>query len=151
MNGIENPADCASRGLLPSELVDHSLWWHGPEWLQHDPSVWPRQCQLAPNTAAEESDEICLHVNSSHLEPLFSLELHSSHIRFIRVAAWIIRFTMNCRNRECGDRHTGQLAASKIRHAELHWVSVDQQEQFAREIAALKAGTGYLNQALSSL
>lgn len=28
-----NSADCASRGLLPSELVNHALWWHGPSFL----------------------------------------------------------------------------------------------------------------------
>ena len=27
----ENPADCASRGLFPSELAEHDLWWHGPQ------------------------------------------------------------------------------------------------------------------------
>ena len=31
--GVENPADCASRGLLPSELLQHQLWWSGPGWL----------------------------------------------------------------------------------------------------------------------
>lgn len=25
----QNPADCASRGLYPKELIDHKLWWHG--------------------------------------------------------------------------------------------------------------------------
>jgi len=29
-----NPADLASRGVLPQELINNSLWWHGPEWLQ---------------------------------------------------------------------------------------------------------------------
>lgn len=28
-----NPADCASRGIHPSELSEHELWWHGPDWL----------------------------------------------------------------------------------------------------------------------
>ncbi|XP_045459596.1 uncharacterized protein LOC123670134 [Melitaea cinxia] len=28
-----NPADCASRGLQGSELLNHSLWWNGPVWL----------------------------------------------------------------------------------------------------------------------
>ncbi|KAJ0179564.1 hypothetical protein K1T71_005276 [Dendrolimus kikuchii] len=28
-----NPSDCASRGLKPSDLAEHSLWWHGPIWL----------------------------------------------------------------------------------------------------------------------
>ncbi|GFW16293.1 integrase catalytic domain-containing protein [Trichonephila clavipes] len=29
----QNPADVLSRGLLPEELRDDSLWWHGPELL----------------------------------------------------------------------------------------------------------------------
>ena len=32
--GVANPADCASHGLLPSELLAHNLWWDGPLWLQ---------------------------------------------------------------------------------------------------------------------
>lgn len=27
------PADCASRGILASELSGHELWWIGPPWL----------------------------------------------------------------------------------------------------------------------
>ncbi|GFT18825.1 integrase catalytic domain-containing protein [Trichonephila clavipes] len=30
----QNPAHVLSRGLLPEELRDDSLWWHGPELLQ---------------------------------------------------------------------------------------------------------------------
>ncbi|KAL4720497.1 hypothetical protein ACJJTC_015439, partial [Scirpophaga incertulas] len=29
----ENPADCASRGLTASRLIQHPLWWQGPAWL----------------------------------------------------------------------------------------------------------------------
>lgn len=28
--GKENPADCGTRGLTPSQLQQHSLWWVGP-------------------------------------------------------------------------------------------------------------------------
>lgn len=35
----QNPADCASRGILPSELVSHPLWWHGPDFLRSDKPV----------------------------------------------------------------------------------------------------------------
>ena len=42
----ENPADCASRGLFPSELLDHGLWWNGPDWLRLPSSDWPTQSSL---------------------------------------------------------------------------------------------------------
>jgi len=29
--GIENPADCATRGLTPTQLSEHSIWWTGPQ------------------------------------------------------------------------------------------------------------------------
>ena len=41
--GVENPADCASRGILPSELLEHKLWWNSPPWLRMDISYWPHQ------------------------------------------------------------------------------------------------------------
>ncbi|XP_054257525.1 uncharacterized protein LOC128982590 [Macrosteles quadrilineatus] len=38
----DNPADCATRGLSPSQLVTHHLWWNGPEWLQSSSDSWPK-------------------------------------------------------------------------------------------------------------
>ena len=35
-----NPADVASRGTTVSDLLKHSLWWHGPDWLLLPPSEW---------------------------------------------------------------------------------------------------------------
>ena len=34
--GVENPAGCASRGILPSKLLEHKLWWDSPPWLRMD-------------------------------------------------------------------------------------------------------------------
>ncbi|KOB73710.1 Uncharacterized protein OBRU01_10318, partial [Operophtera brumata] len=36
VSGSCNPADCLSRGLLPSEIHEMDLWWHGPPDLQND-------------------------------------------------------------------------------------------------------------------
>ena len=33
VSGTENPAECASRGLLPFELLEHELLWKGPPWF----------------------------------------------------------------------------------------------------------------------
>ena len=43
VSGTDNPADCASRGLLQLELPNHDLWWTGPPWLSLDSSLWPKQ------------------------------------------------------------------------------------------------------------
>lgn len=37
-----NPADCASRGILPHALVEFQTWWYGPLFLYEQPSSWPK-------------------------------------------------------------------------------------------------------------
>ncbi|KAH9632753.1 hypothetical protein HF086_006453 [Spodoptera exigua] len=39
--GTSNPSDCLSRGLSPSQLVTHPLWFTGPPWLRQDVATWP--------------------------------------------------------------------------------------------------------------
>jgi hypothetical protein len=46
VEGTDNPADCASRGMYPSEFLEHDLWWKGPSWLHYNPSHWPKQFPL---------------------------------------------------------------------------------------------------------
>ena len=70
VNGADNPADCASRGVLPSELIDHPLWWTGPDWLQLNLQCWPPQEELLPNLPAVEADEVCLHSLAVTREPV---------------------------------------------------------------------------------
>ena len=36
-----NPADLASRGTFPKELLQREIWWMGPQWLQDSPVQWP--------------------------------------------------------------------------------------------------------------
>ncbi|CAH2083690.1 unnamed protein product [Euphydryas editha] len=35
----QNPADCASRGLSVTDLIQHNLWWTGPDFLRKDNHV----------------------------------------------------------------------------------------------------------------
>lgn len=38
----ENPADCATRGLSPTQLAKFDLWWKGPPWLTQPSTNWPQ-------------------------------------------------------------------------------------------------------------
>ncbi|XP_022902989.2 uncharacterized protein [Onthophagus taurus] len=40
VNTKENPADLLSRGVNPKDLINNSLWWHGPDWLMNDKGNW---------------------------------------------------------------------------------------------------------------
>ena len=78
VNGVDNPADCASRGLFPSELIDHNLWWEGPDWLKLPSSHWPDQSQV-PESALipEEEKEVSLVVLVQSVEPLIPFDVIS--------------------------------------------------------------------------
>lgn len=36
----QNPAYCVSRGLFPSKLINHELYWQGPSFLMLDDTDW---------------------------------------------------------------------------------------------------------------
>ncbi len=90
--GTENPADTGSRGVFPSELLEHELWWAGPEWLRQTESQWPCQSELKEVPVPAEEKEISLSGSLSTQPALPILERFSSFTRLTRVTAWIFRF-----------------------------------------------------------
>ncbi|XP_011858727.1 PREDICTED: uncharacterized protein LOC105556251, partial [Vollenhovia emeryi] len=56
----DNPADCASRGMLGNEILEHSLWWHGPSWLHFEADKWPCRDTCTPPSAPLEERVISL-------------------------------------------------------------------------------------------
>lgn len=42
ISGASNPADLVSRGATAAQLMDSSVWWHGPNWLALPEDEWPR-------------------------------------------------------------------------------------------------------------
>ena len=139
VEGSDNPADCASRGLLPSELLAHELWWDGPSWLRLGIHCWPVPITLPPNHPSEEAGEICCHVAFVSPDPVIHLDRFSSFTRLRRVTAWVMRFLHNCkRNLSC---MSGPLSVDEIGKAVSYWISLSQASHFSKEIAALKAQT----------
>ena len=92
-----NPVDCVSRGLLPSELIDHQLWWKGPHWLMLESSRWPELSVLTD--PPPQGMDICLVASSNIVKPVVTSEHYSNYARLIRVTAWLLRFATRCKDR----------------------------------------------------
>ena len=138
--GAENPADCASRGLSPLELLDHTLWWEGPQWLSLTQPFWPKKPDIGGDP--EEVLDVCMAAAVKCAAPLIPYKRYSSYLRHQRVLAWIFRFIRNCRRHRVsthippsGDPH---LSVSELTAAENHLLKQAQQEHFQAEISSLK-------------
>lgn len=143
----DNPADCASRGLLGSELRDHGLWWHGPAWLKHPSEEWP-QADLGLSIHAP-LEEKSVALQASHPQDNFDLASRfATWPKLIRVTAYVLRFVSLCR-RAKGEPQSiespgSALAAGEVCAAKTFWIKRMQTELFPREIVTLSK-----NQSLS--
>lgn len=142
--GPENPADCASRGLFPSELLQHPLWWHGPNWLSLDARNWPQQIGDTPQESVpEEERELCLHTITHDAQPLIPVDSYSSFTRLKRITAWVLRFVWNCRNRKSPENCiSGPLTVPELDESEKYWVLYCQRSCFASDLATLESKQG---------
>ena len=135
MNGLDNPADCASRGLFPSELLRHSLWWEGPSWLRQSPADWPKQTPLTRVNLPEEERAVTLLTTITDHPPVISFDRYSSFNRLKRVTALILRFINNCRDPH--NRVSSSLATSELCSAEGYWIRVIQETYFRKDLESL--------------
>ena len=133
VQGAENPADCASRGLFPYELLHHKLWWNGPDWLRLPSSFWPHQPKPPQ---IEHSEEISLHTVAVEKAPIFPTDRYSSFTRVKRITAWVLRFVNGCRTKKTNK--SSSLSTQELQAAEAYWVTVVQQDHFAKELTAIK-------------
>ena len=110
-----NPADCASRRLFPSELLQHHLWWNEPEWLCKSRTKWPNKPTLVQSLEPVEEKEICLHASAATHPTLPILKRFSDFAYFKRITAWIFRFAVNCQLKKSnGVPNHGSLSVNEL-------------------------------------
>ena len=136
--GIQNPADCASRGLSVDQLVDFPLWWNGPEWLsQHQLPVF--QTNPTPNMDIEEKSKSVLTHQVSQ-QPYNSIFLKYSCINKLkRVMSYVLRFRFNC-GVKVNLRRIGELTTTELTNTMLTLVKLAQAEDFSVELKRLEMG-----------
>lgn len=129
----DNPADCISRGLSPSQFLDNKIWLEGPQWLAQEESCWPVST-ITLATVPEKRSIITLSLNKVSND---LLSRFSSISLLNRVVAYIFRFYNNARHRT---RIKGELTPEEIRKAHGIILREMQAEVFSAEIGNLKKG-----------
>lgn len=122
----DNPADCASRGVLPSQLIDHHLWWNGPQFLKND---------IVSNVNSFSTNELVNITSHIAVKASSCLPKVSSYYKLKRIMAYVARFISNCKNKV---KNTTPLSATELRKAEVMIIKVVQGEEFGHEIKTLK-------------
>jgi hypothetical protein len=127
----DNPADCASRGITPSELINHPLWWSGPPWLIADSSLPPYPTPNVKNqvVSCEAKAATCLTSQSSEGLMNNLVKKYSSMDTLLRVTAYVQRFIYNCRQTPT-KRRFGPLTSQEYQEALHTWIREAQNEAF---------------------
>ncbi|KAJ8976734.1 hypothetical protein NQ317_004285 [Molorchus minor] len=139
----DNPADCASRGLLPSELIHHPLWWAGPPWLSDHRKNWPDNIlnisSSPPETSQEEKKNIFITCLTFDMQLDKLVERYSTLSKISRIISYVLRFANNCRQRK-QDRNFGAPTLSELDKSVLIFVKHSQHSSFFEEISRLQSG-----------
>ena len=143
MSGSENPADMASHGLFPSELISASLWWKGPGWLHQSEEYWPKSViELCCDETEVDELKINVHATITSIQdPVIPIDRYSSFHKLIRVTGWIYKFIHNCRaNTQSHSAHRVKeyLSVKTILIAERYWLTFSQSNHFSNDIISLK-------------
>lgn len=124
-----NPADLASRGIMPSELKEMSLWWQGPEII-YQPNFEQTLNKNEVFESNEESREKDLKVLSiKATQPYDITERFSSYNRLIRATACILRWRFKAK---------GELTIDELDRAEMRILRLVQATHFKEDLNRIK-------------
>ncbi|XP_055542986.1 uncharacterized protein LOC129728564 [Wyeomyia smithii] len=145
----ENPADCASRGINPSELINHPLWWTGPPWLVEDSSTWKH------NVIEEEFNDDMLEVrkrfqslnilvalpSTNYVIERQILDRKSTLNAACRQLAFVKRFIANMKApRVQKPKQNGMITPSELHEARIQFARLAQCDIYEKEINCLVNG-----------
>lgn len=119
-----NPADCASRGLLPNELLKHSMWWFGPEFLHKNDVIIP-------------TDDYTTIQDDGSNERVVEALLCNVQANTLPQATTFAELKRKVASKSQSDE---ALTVRDLEQAELEILQTIQQEIFGEEINCLKKG-----------
>lgn len=137
--GSDNPSDCLSRGLTPSQLLKHPLWFHGPPWLKLQDAQWPKlsidtvheeelSCEAKKSSTTTATSLCCM--DTFPLEHL--LDKVSSFKKLLNVTIFVLRFI------EGKSVHRFPITPDDVKKGEEMWIKFIQHRYFKETIEKLK-------------
>ncbi|XP_069363429.1 uncharacterized protein [Maniola hyperantus] len=136
----DNPADCASRGMLPETFVQHTLWFQGPTWLSMDESFWP-VTKVISNTSEEKRNlPVALNTVSTitQSEDLDLFSRFSSLGKLVRVVALVFRFYHKCKKNK--DSFSNHVSVPEFKFALSRLIKIVQTTTFSDDIIKISKG-----------
>ena len=140
----DNPADCASRGLSAEELKSHSLWWHGPPWLLHNPvpkSPQPR-AEARNLDLIKEEKEVAVHIMTTKVVGGWEGRFNNYHklLQGTALAFLFCRILLSTRPGRSRIK-ASHLTVQQLDEAEEFLYQQAQQRSFGEELGRLTATT----------
>lgn len=123
-----NPADYASRGLNPSELLNTPMWLNGPDYLKEEPIKYERPKDVVTNLEIAKVFHTANDVNNI-------FDKFSSLTKLIRVVGYCRRFLYLRKPKE--ERNKGYLTSEELREALNVCIRHFQSQKFDAEIKGL--------------
>lgn len=138
VRSADNPADCASRGINPEELMDHQLWWQGPRWLVESEESWPKiQSEKINELITDERKSATMIVTVSL--PFESLLGNCSSLtKLLRSTAYCFRFIHNIRHPQ--NKLDGWLSSTETNASLKFWMKEAQRKVFSADIKRIEKG-----------
>lgn len=136
----QNPADCASRGLLPSQLAKHVLWWEGPTFLKNERELNKNNevtAQMITTNIEAKVHTITVEKRDTNCISQL-LEKHSSITKIAGITAWVSRFINNARSPPLNRNKNKYLTLMEIQNAYSTITKITQNEYFKQEIQDIK-------------
>ncbi|XP_036320521.1 uncharacterized protein LOC118735037, partial [Rhagoletis pomonella] len=134
----DNPADCASRGINTSQLINNTLWRTGPTWLSKSTKHWPKLQPLHDQACTLEAQPgLSFVATTSTKPPQWDLiSRYSSIFRLLRIT--VIIFKATSRLKRVPDPCTS-ITPNDLERARKFWVKSTQAAYFAHELKTLSA------------